>query len=772
MDSVSATRSPERSMFDEQLARIRQEVRAHRPNADLGSVQRAFELAERSHAGQRRRSGEPYLMHPLRVATTIAGLGLDVDTVTAGILHDAVEDSEVTVVELTERFGRAVANVVDGVTKLGKIPYLSRQEQQAESFRKMLLAMSRDIRVLLVKLADRLDNMRTLAHMPADKQLRIARETMDIYAPLAGRLSLPWLREQLEDLSFRYLEPASFAAVVGRRDALLQEKPDFLDETSAEIATAFTGPVDIGGGDKIAWDTPSLGPVEVAPILRGIYQLHVTEQSCQHEIDQLFQIVRYDVVTRDRTGCYAALGQLHAAFKPMPGRFQDHIALPSSAGRQGLATVVVISTGARVDVQIRSKLMADRARRGVVTALDDSGSPRHVAGDLGWLTQIMDWQDEISDPHEFIEAIKGDLFADEVYVFTPRGDIITLPRGSTPIDFAFAVHTELGLRCSGARINGQIVPLRYRLRQGDTVEVLPSPHAQAKPQWLAICKSARALARIRQYLRQRERVKLVEAGRRSFEQAAADERVDLQDPAIVDRLEGQCEVHGVGRERGIEGLYEDIAAGRVDVDAVVRGLVAAPRSSDPDRTEDSGLLRTILRRVKGSSAAASKPRLPAGQGGTDHPIVITRDSLSEAWLELSSCCDPLPGDPLLGYLAAGRGVLVHTQSCPVALTRIEGRRVFVTWEEGLRLERPATLEVRTGDEPGLLAAMSRAFSQRGINIKQAHCRTDGRATRAVNTFHMTVNSLEELTGLQRDLAAIPGVFAVDRVYAAEGEPPG
>ncbi|MEE9383442.1 MAG: RelA/SpoT family protein [Nannocystaceae bacterium] len=756
------------SAFGRLLERVRSKTARHHPEVALEPLARAFALAERSHADQIRRSGEPYLMHPLRVSETIADLGLDVASVTAGLLHDTVEDSDLTVVELAESFGRDVASLVDGVTKLGKVPYLSRQEQQAESFRKMLLAMSQDIRVLLVKLADRLDNMRTLAHMPSDKQERIARETMDIYAPLSGRLGLGWMRSELEDLSFRYLKPALFHAVEQRRDTLLAADPTFVDDSVGRLRASFVDAVAPGGHpcaelEHPRWRDQVFGCVEVRSRVRGVHRLHTLESGRERELDHISDVVRYEVTTVDRGGCYAALGQIHATFKPFPGHFEDQIALPPSNRIQGIHTAVVLPDGARMDIDIRSRAMDEMARVGIVTTL--RANTQTPGKSLGWLNQLMDWQEEVSDPHEFIEAVKGDLFADEVYVFTPRGDVVTLPQGSTPIDFSFAIHTDVGLHCSGARVNGQVVPLRYQLRQGDAIEILGGPTVRPKAEWLAMCKSSRARARIRQFLRMRDRTRLEDMGRGLLEQALAAVDLSLEALGETGALRRQTQARGISKERGVAGLYEEIASGQLEVDDVVSDLVK-PRDSDApmERASESGLF-TLFRRMSSPQSRKRKVRLAPDEGEREHPLLVTRQRTTgpDAWIELASCCDPVPGDPLVGYLAPRRGIIAHTQFCNVALTRVEGRRVFLHWEEGTQFDRPVTLEIRTGNAPGLLAAMSRVFSQHGVNIKQAHCRTDDRGRRAVNTFHVTVRCLAELRELTEDLGQIRGVFGVERV---------
>ncbi len=754
---------PLRSMFDGVMA----ELRAHHPDADPDMVELAFETAVRAHAGQVRKSGEPYLMHPLRVAGTIARLGLDAQSVAAGLMHDSVEDSELTTYEVSEKFGRKVAELVDGVTKLGKVPYLSRKENQAESFRKMLLAMSRDIRVLIVKLADRLDNMRTLESMPPEKRERIARETMQIYAPLAGRLGIDWLRAELLDLSFRYLEPASYEEVSARMDELLAAHPQFVDHSLERLRDAFARPVSDPTYESLGpWPDETWGHVELRASLRSVYSVH--QSRVERESDQVSDLISYQIITRDRAACYAGLAQVHAAFKPVPGLIRDYIALPRPNHYQALHTSVVDRNGVRMDLQIRSSMMDEVAERGIVVDLvasesDPSGKGGGTAGEqrrLAWLNQLMDWQDEISDPNEFIEAVQSDLFADEIYVFTPRGDILTFPRGATPIDFAFSIHTDVGLRCSGARVNGHVVPLRYRLHQGDTVEILTSPRIEPRREWLELSKTSRARAKIKQWIRQRDRARSIAAGRGIVHQSLVEIGLSLE--AAEAGLEGRLDALGITQDRGLEGVYEEVGAGRLEVDDVLAQL-GPHRRPDREAARSASLWDRMLRRgSRGAGRPADGEGLPAVDPRA--PIRVDRASLSgeQGMIQLATCCAPVPGDPLVGFLEPGRGIVAHVQECPRALEQVAGRRVYLLWGDDVEIEQPVTLEVRTSNDVGMLAAMSRAFSQHGVDIKQALCRAGDDRRKAVNTFHATIRTRDQLDELQAALKEIAGVATVER----------
>ncbi len=741
------------------------EVHRHHRGADLDAVGRAFDLGVRAHTGQLRKSGEPYFVHPVRVATILAQLGLDGAGVTAALLHDVVEDTETTVYQLTEEFGREVATIVDGVTKLGKVPYLSRQEQQAESFRKMLLAMSQDIRVLLVKLIDRLDNMRTLEHMPRDKQERISRETMQIYAPLAGRLGIEVVHRELQELSFRYLEPGAWASTHADMQAMLTQRA-VLEDGLAQLRCIFE-PGEPGadpGADDSRWPC-EYGDARVRMSTRSAYRVYQLLQAQGRGLDQLSDVVGYQIVTRDRRACYAAMGQLHAQFQPVPGRFRDYIALPRPNHYRALHTSVIDRHGNRLEVQIRSTRMDAVAERGIVAEWELDQFQGSEARRLAWLSQLMDWQQAVSDPNEFIEAVKADLFADEVYVFTPGGDIHTFPKGSTPIDFAFAIHTDVGMHCTGARVNGQVVPLRYRLRQGDTIEILANPAIEPREEWLKMCVSSRARAKIKQFLRQRERKRLRGLGRSLLEQEISSRGNPIAALDEADALGEHAEALGLPRETADDGVLEAIGAGQI-VAAAVADRMMPPSSDAVPGGEESGLFARMLRRMTtrgrgGPETLGAKPTAP---------IVVTRERVegrggSRAMIALAPCCAPVPGDALIGFFEAGKGIVAHVHGCPEALEQLGERRVHLEWEPNLSLDCPVTLEVRTANTLGLLAEMSRAFSHHGANIKQANCRAIGDGERAINTFYATVQRLEQLESLIATLKRIDGVGAVERVFS-------
>jgi GTP pyrophosphokinase len=764
MSGVAAERGEADPRVVAQLDQLLLALRATQPHASLEVIHQAYALARRCHEGQARRSGEPYLVHPLRVATTLAGLGLRPPVIAAAVLHDSVEDSDLTVFEVTEQFGRDVASLVDGVTKLGKVPYLSRREQQAESFRKLLLAMAQDIRVLLVKLADRLDNMRTLGPMPDEKKERISRETLDIYVPLARRLGIDWLRHELGDLCLQDLEPASFDAVRQRIETTLASQPEFVDDVLDSLQRAFAG---LGDGpprsgsfaDEARWSEAKYGPIELRCTMRSVSAVDRWEGENSLEVSDPADLVSYQVITRSRMSAYAALGRVHAEFSPIPGRFRDYVALPRPNRYRALHTTVVDRHGRRMEVQIRSEAMDAIAERGV--AVDLVGAPDAEAIQLEWLQRLMDWQGEVHDPNEFIDAVKAELFADEVYAFTPDGDLHVFPRGATPLDFAFAVHSEVGLHCAGARVNGHVVPLRYRLRQGDTVEIMTSERARPVAEWLKIARSSRARAKIKHCLRQEERVRLRELGRELLSGAMANEAGALDD--VSEDLESRLDSFGVSKDRGFDGLLEEVGSGRLQAHDVLERLghpSRIPRS-------DESLVARMIRRVRGRPS--EQPSLPgADSGRRGSPLSVTAHLLDDhgGVIRLAPCCAPLPGDALVGFLS-GQAIEAHVQGCARALDVVDERRVYMSWDPDLRRETPVELQVKTDNAVGRLAEMSRAFSGRGVNIKQANCRTVDGGRRALNTFHLNVRSLEELRGVMAALRGVDGVVAVQRVFHPE-----
>jgi guanosine-3',5'-bis(diphosphate) 3'-pyrophosphohydrolase len=718
-----------------QLDHIISELAGYFPSADVPLVRRAYQFAAEAHNGQTRKSGDPYVTHPLAVAQIIAELKLDVASVCAGLLHDCVEDTSATVDQLGDLFGKEIAFLVDGVTKLGKLPYSTREEQQAENFRKMLLAMARDIRVILVKLCDRLDNMRSLHHLPPEKQERIASETMQIYAPLANRLGIQWVKVELEDLSFRHLYPAEYEQLAGEVAKSRTERLEYIHHVEKLILKEMTDngvPCDVMGRAKHLW---------------SIYQ---KMKRTGRPFEEIHDAIGFRVITDTQMHCYQGLGVAHQTWTPIPGRFKDYIALPKPNLYQSLHTAVIGPRGERIEIQIRTREMNLVAEHGIAAhwKYKDAGASSPVATvddkKFAWLRQLMESQKELRDPTEFLESVKIDLFGDEVYVFTPQGDVKALPQGACPIDFAYSVHSSIGDHCSGARVNGMIVPLRYQLRNGDTIEIITNPNQKPNKDWLKLVKTARARTKIRYLLRTEQRDKAVALG------------TDLLDKALhkhgtsLSRAEKQLQAAAKElRCVNVDELIIQIGYGKITSQQVLEKALPELSKKEheaPARTES--MLKTLLRKVTRRTSASG--------------IKVAGEE--DILVRFAKCCSPLPGDQIVGFITRGRGVTVHRRDCDKGLDLDPDRRIDVEWDGHGKAQHEVAIQILCADKPGLLAHISQSFSDQGVNISQAHCRAteDGRA---VNTFHASVKDLDQLKSVIRSLSRIKGVYSVDRVSA-------
>jgi GTP pyrophosphokinase len=718
------------------LSDILERVETYYPGADLDLVKRAYVFAAKAHDGQLRKSGDPYVTHPLSVAQVITELRLDTPSICAGLLHDCVEDTSATVEELASSFGTEIAFLVDGVTKLGKISWNTREEKQAENFRKMLLAMARDIRVILVKLCDRLDNMRTLEHMAADKQERIARETMDIYAPLANRLGIMWVKCELEDLAFKYLEPIEHEQLRGALARSDADRAQYIRETEAVIQAEMVAagvPCQVKGRAKHLW---------------SIYQ---KVKKTGREVEQVHDAIGFRVITRSVAECYQGLGVAHSKWVPVPGRFKDYIALPKPNMYQSLHTTVIGPGGHRMEVQFRTDEMHRIAEEGIAAHWRyKEGRPGKDGQDsktFAWLRQLMEWQQDLKDPTEFIETVKIDLFTDEVYVFTPKGDVRALPKGATPIDFAYAVHTEVGNKCSGARVNGAIVPLRYQLHNGDSIEILTSPSQKPTKDWLKFVVTSRAKNKIRNLLRTEQRERARNLGRELLERELRKWGMSL---GKVEKSRELDQAAGELKAGSVEELITQVGYGKITPNQVANLVVPEERRKDGPKDPEAEpknpitkLIRKVTRKVSSSNGIKV-----AGEG--------------DVLVRFAKCCSPLPGDNIVGFITRGRGVTVHTRDCQKALDLEPERRVEVEWDLTIKAVRSVAVQVICADKPGLLANISQSFSEAGVNIAQAHCKTTEDA-KAINTFQFSVSDLEQLKHVMRTLQRLSGVYSVARV---------
>jgi GTP pyrophosphokinase len=716
------------------LGDITAAIRAYHPEANTSLVERAYKFAADAHQGQTRRSGDPYVSHPLSVASIITELKLDVASVCAGLLHDAVEDTSTTVEELTEVFGQEVAFLVDGVTKLGKLPFSTREERQAENFRKMLLAMARDIRVILVKFCDRLDNMRTLAHLPPEKQERIASETMQIYAPLSHRLGIQWMKCELEDLSFQYLYSGEFEQIRSALTKSEKERKRYI----ADVEKLVQQEMKAGGVTAV-----------VSGRAKHLWSIRQKMKRTGRSFEEIHDKIGFRVITDSVQACYQSLGVAHSAWTPIPGRFKDYIALPKPNMYQSLHTAVIGPRGERIEVQIRTAEMNLIAEQGIAAHWKyKEGRPSTLSDDdkkFAWLRQMMESQQDLKDPTEFIESVKIDLFADEVYVFTPRGDVKSLPKGSCPIDFAYSVHTSIGDHCSGARVNGVIVPLRYQLRNGDTIEIITSPNQKPNKDWLKLVKMARAKNKIRHRLRREEREKAAELGRDLVERALKKWGVSYAKVLKSGELERAAqELHA----NKVDSLLTEVGYGKITATQVAEAIVPPEKRKGgrAGRETKSNPIAEILRRVTRRASSSG----------------IKVDGVEGVLVRFAHCCSPLPGDPIAGFVTRGRGVTVHRRDCQKALDLDPERRIDVAWDAHAKGHHAVAIQVVCADKPGLLAHISKAFTDSGVNISQAHCRAT-EDKRAVNTFHADVSDLDQLKSVMRSLSRISGVYSVDRV---------
>jgi GTP pyrophosphokinase len=715
-------------------------VSSYAPTADLDVIKKAYVYSAKVHQGQIRKSGEPYLIHPLEVAGILAEMQLDEASIVTGLLHDTIEDTLATREEIAEIFGEEVAELVDGVTKLSQFSAGNTQEEkQAENFRRMVVAMAKDIRVLLVKLADRTHNMRTLDFMSPEKQQQIARETLDIYAPLANRLGIQWIKIELEELSFKYLHPQEHAQLKERVAERAQARDRFIHQVVDVIGTRLA----------------EQGiPAEVKGRVKHVYSIWRKMRLQALEFDQIHDLIAFRVIVDSVAQCYESLGLVHSLWKPVPGRFKDYIAIPKPNMYQSLHTTVVGPEAERVEIQIRTREMHRIAEEGVAAhwAYKEGKKGAGKSADaqkFAWLRQLLEWQRDLPDPKEFIETVKVDLFADEVFVFTPKGDVKSLPRGATPVDFAYAVHSQVGEHCVGAKVNGKIVPLRYRLKNGDTIEVLTSPSSHPSKDWLGFVKTSRAQARIRSYVRQLERKRSHEIGLEIAERELRRFGMSLHKLQRSGELEKSAQA--MGFKQG-EDLIVALGYGKVEPRDFLKKFVSQEKLSGPapePATGPTARLTELFRKVAGRTAGA-----------------VRISGIDDVLVRFARCCNPVAGDEIVGFVSRGRGVTVHVRGCEKTLDLDPLRRVEVNWDvRASEHKRPVSIKVITDDRPGVLAAISQQLSEAGMNITTANCRTIGN-DKAVNTFEFAIGDLKALRDMMRKIEKLEGVMSVERLYSA------
>ena len=701
-------------------------VEQYHPQADTDLIRRAYLFAAEAHKHQKRKSGIPYISHPLEVASILTELQMDAMTIASALLHDTIEDTDAGEEQIASDFSPDVAALVSGVTKLSKLEFFSQEERQAESFRKMLVAMAKDIRVILVKLADRLHNLRTLEHMAGHKQRLVARETLDIYAPLAHRLGITWMKAEMEDLSFLYLHPRAYqeieAQFTGEQDASERYLAQVQETVAKELA-------------QMRIDCRLSGRP------KHYYSIYQKMQRQQLPFEEVHDLLAVRVITDTVRNCYAILGIIHALWKPIPGRFKDYIALPKPNMYQSLHTIVLGPERQRIELQIRTEEMHRTAEEGIAAHwhYKERGSTEENEEYFAWLRQLMEWQQDLKDPIEFMETVKIDMFPEEVYVFTPRGEVKTFPRGATAVDFAYSVHTDVGHQCTGAKVNDRMVPLRYQLRNGDTIEVLTSTSHVPNRDWLRWVVTPRARTRVKAWLKSEDKERSIALGMRNLEHEIRKYTPNPQPYVKTDVLLAAAPAFGCHRAND---LLEAVGYGRVSALQVAHRLL--PSNLIKEKTK------------QGKAVAPSGRQQPRSEGVRVH-------GLTDVLINFARCCSPLPGDRIVGYVTRGRGVSVHTTDCE-STRKLEydaERRTSVSWDDAGETLHPAAIALVTHDEQGVLASVSAAVSACKVNISRVHTTTT-MEKKAYMDITVDVRDVNHLNEVIRRIEGVRGVLSVER----------
>jgi GTP pyrophosphokinase len=722
--------------FQQLLAKVAE----NRPSDDLEIIRKAYDFSLKHHQGQTRASGEPYLIHPLEVSLVLADMKLDSTAISAGLLHDAIEDTPVTHEDIRREFGEHVVHIVEGVTKIDKIDLASREERQAENVRKMVLAMVDDIRVVLIKLADRLHNMRTLRHLPEERRQQVAKETLEIYAPLAHRLGMGKVRGELEDLSFRYVDSLGYDQVRSAVEQRRKAGESFLNKVVKILQQKL---VENGVDAK------------VESRIKRLYSIHQKILRQRITVDQVYDLLAVRIITTSVKDCYTALGAIHQMWRPVPGRIKDFIAMPRPNLYQSLHTTVITEDGHQFEVQIRTEEMHRMAEEGIAAHWKyKDGSPVSAKDEqrLAWLRQVVEWQQDVKDPSEFLSTLKVDLYPEEVYTFTPMGKVVILPRDASAIDFAYAIHTEVGHTCTGAKVNGRIVPLRNKLRNGDVVEIMTQPGHNPSRDWLSFAKSTRARNKIRHWLNIHQRERAIEIGKKLLEKQARKYRLAMKDF-------NEAEMGKIAQEHGLGGgqdLLAGIGYGKYSARQILAKL--SPEISEQTPTEEpakTSVIGTAIRRVFGQSA----------DGGA-----IKVKGYNDLLVYRARCCNPIRGEAIVGYVTRGKGVAVHTVSCPNVnnLMYEADRRIAVEWASVPKLAKsdgrakyPVKLTVFCDDRPAMLKQLTAVISDHDTNIRTIEARTAD--TQATIDIVIEIEDVKHLERLITSLRKIPGIHDVQRL---------
>lgn len=719
-----------------------EEVHRAHPDFPLDSIEKAFRIATNCHGNQVRKSGEPYIVHPVEVVRILLQMNVDLPSIVAGLLHDTVEDTFLSLPEIEKEFGADVVFLVDGVTKLSKLSFHSKHTAQAENFRKMILAMGKDIRVILIKLADRLHNMRTLQFMSPEKQLEISEETVEIYSPLAHRLGIHWIKTELEDLCLRYLKPEVYFKLVQLVAKTRKSREKYIEDVIEILKEKIT--------------ESGITKFEIQGRPKNFFSIYKKMEKTQVSFDQVHDLIAFRIVCEDIRSCYQTLGVVHSMWKPVPGRFKDYIAMPKGNLYQSLHTTVIGPLGDRIEIQIRTFEMHEIAEKGIAahwTYKEDGSINQSDVQKFSWLRKLVEDQEEVKDSTEFLKTLKIDLFEEEVFVFTPKGDVFALPKGSTPVDFAYAIHSKVGDRCVGAKVNARIVPLREKLRSGDEVEIITSEAQTPRKDWLEFVVTSRARTKIRAVVKKEQQERSKELGIKLLERELKRVRLNLTKLSKEKKIDELAPAVGASNE---DDLLVKIGYGKLLALDVARSFAHAlghtiagdEQALDaPSEAKDQpgSIIGKIFRR-----AAEKKAKSPVRVQGIDNMLI-----------RFAKCCSPIPGEPIVGFVSRGRGISVHSANCDKALTFDPLRKVELDWDRGEEGEFRAGIRVTTIDKAGVLAQVTKTISNLDGNISSANVETT-KDKRATILLEVSIRDLSHLQTILHNLSKINGVIAAER----------
>ncbi len=714
-----------------------EKIRAYHPNAPIDIVQRAYKFSEKYHEGQMRRSGEPYISHPLNVAGILADLRLDIDTIVTGLLHDTVEDTLATLDDVKREFGETVAALVDGVTKIGQMNFRNSFEKQGENIRKMIIAMGKDVRVVLVKLADRLHNMRTLNHMPYEKQVRIAEETLEIYCALAGRIGISSLKVELEDLAFRYSRPDKFYELVQVIKKNEAETEKYIDEVRRSVSELI--------------HKTSIKSFKIYGRSKHLWSIFRKMSSRNLSYDQIYDVLAFRIIVGSITECYEMLGYIHSIWKPIPGRFKDFIAMPKSNNYRSLHTTVIGPGGDRIEIQIRTEEMHLIAEKGIAAHWNYKERGKLKVDELSqtnWMRELVSLNQQGGAADEFLDKIKTGLIENDVYVFTPKGDVVELPDGATPVDLAYHIHTNLGSMCTGARVNGKMVPLKHKLQNGDRVEIVTLKTQTPSKDWLKFVVTNKAISKIRQFVKEEQRKNSIVIGKeiveKEFRKFGMAANKYLKGPEF-DKYMSESGIDDV------EELYARVGYGKFEAKHLIHNLSPDAIEKELAKDETSTFMEKVIRSAKAKLKKSNS--------------LVSVDGMDDVLVHFAKCCSPIPGDPITGFISRGKGIIIHRSDCQKVFENDQMRRVDVAWTSksaGVGQERQVKLEIISQDVPGLLKLMSESFAVQGINIESAQIRTT-RDKKAVCVFEIAVRDVAHLSAAILALQKIKGIIDVHRI---------